>query len=206
MKYPTAQQFIHITNKGAHVATQAEDSSAERAAIRLLLTCPTTPKLTEFLLLLKTLHKNASLEMTMKLISQELIVAKNNAETIDSEFFEADLKSILPALSDSQYCAISDDEGFLLAYTGFDLAQAEQASLLAIEISSLQAKREHNIKNLSGNNQSFISIIDSDGHSQLRFWPMHFNNHIFYLAIKDTPRLEHSSFTRLTRLLGQRYL
>lgn len=206
MIYPTAQQFIHITNKGARFATQPENTSQECKALRLLLTSPTTPKLTEFLLLLKTLSSLSSLEMTIRLISQEYIIATNTPETINSELFETNLKSILPELSDIQHCAISDEEGFLLAYTGFEFNQAEQATLLAIEISGLQAKREHNIQNLSGNDQSFISITDNDGHSQLRFWPMHFNNHIFYLAIKGTPRLEHSGFTRLTWLLGQRYL
>lgn len=206
MIYPTAQQFIHITNKGALFATQPEDSSLECKALRLLLTIPTTPKLTEFLVLLKTLDRLTSLEMTLKLISQEYIVATDHPDTINSELFETNLKLILPELSDTQHCAISDEEGFLLAYTGFESNQAEQATLLAIEISGLQAKREHNIQNLSGNDQSFISITDNDGQSQLRFWPMHFNNHIFYLAIKGTPRLEHPNFTRLTWLLGQRYL
>jgi hypothetical protein len=206
MKYPTAQQYIHLTNKGAHFATQVDEESSECSAIRTLLRCAKTPKLTEFLLLLKSHGNYATLEMTMDLINKKLIIAKENPDTINPAVFEANVKAILPALSDSGHCAICDNEGFVLAYTGFELAQAEQASLLAIEISSLQAKREHNIQNLSGNKQSFISIIDSDGHSELRFWPMQFNTHIFYLAIKDTPQLEHSSFTRLTWLLGQRYL
>ena len=206
MIYPTTHQFIYLSNKGAHFATQAENSSLECKALQLLLTCSTTPKLIEFLLLLKTLGRKKPFELALKLIHHEYIVATNNSESIQPEYFEANLKSVLPELSGSQHCAISDEEGFLLAYTGFELEQAEQATLLAIEISGLQSKRQHNIKNLSGNNRAFISIIDNDGQSQLRFWPMHFNNQVFYLAIKGTPLLEQLSFTHLTWLLGQRYL
>lgn len=206
MPYPNAKQYIYLTNAGAHFATKSTAGDDDREALQILLKCSKTPKLAEFLHLLKTELSKSCFEQALSLFNKKYIEAKDQSLTIDDLPSESSFSTILKALSDSHHCAICDQEGFLLFHSGFDISQAEQAALLAIEISELQTKRQQNMQDFSGSDTSFISIIDNDGHSQLRFWPMHFNAQVFYLAVKGTPLLQDSNFTQLTWLLGQRYL
>tara|TARA_B110001454_G_scaffold18517_1_gene16973 strand:+ start:4096 stop:4716 length:621 start_codon:yes stop_codon:yes gene_type:complete len=206
VNYPSAKQYIHLTHQGAHFATHAAQDDADRAVLLLLLKRSNTPRLAEFLRLLKSIKKSSSFEQALSLFSKGYLIAKDHADKLEDVSLEVSLPAVLANLSDHQHCAISDQEGFLLSYSGFELEQAEQAALLAVEISGLQAKRQQNIQDLSGSNLSFISIIDTDGQSQLRFWPMYFNKQAFFLAIKGEPLLQQESFTRLAWILGQRYL
>lgn len=206
MKYPNSKQYIHLTNAGAHFATQKVQDDHDHKALKILLKCSTTPSLGKFLQLLKNESGKPPFEQTISLFGKDLLVAKDQPITIENLPLESSVPAVLKELSDSQHCAICDQDGFLLSHTGFELGQAEQAVLLAVEISDLQTKRQQNMQDFSGSESSFISITDSDGHSQLRFWPMHFNNQVFFLAITGKPLLQNSNFTRLTWLLGQRYL
>lgn len=206
MQYPNAKQFIYLTAKGAHFATQTAQDDLDRKVLQSLLKRSNTPRLPEFLRSIKKVESTSAFEHAISLFNSGYIIAKDLKKDIKNQSLEVSLPDVLSALSDIQHCAISDQEGFLLSYSGFQLAQAEQAALLAVEISGLQAKRQQNIQDLSGSNLSFISIIDDDGQSQLRFWPIYFNHQAFFLAIKGAPKLQQESFTQLVWLLGQRYL
>lgn len=206
MQYPNAKQYIYLTNAGAHFVTKTAQDDNDRKALQILLKCSETPRLAGFLRLLKQELGKPSLEQTIALFGKGFLVAKDQPMAIENLPLEDSFPKVLKELSDSQHCAICDQDGFLLSHSGFELGQAEQAALLAVEISGLQTKRQQNMQDFSGSDLSFISITDSDGHSQLRFWPMYFNNQVFFLAIKGKPLLQQSSFTRLTWLLGQRYL
>jgi len=205
VKYPTAKQFIYLTNAGVHFATDSAQQDDDRKVLLCLLKQPKTLKLYQFLNLLKAESKILSLEHTIALFNKGYLIAKDTPDELANLSIEESLPNILKELSDNQHCAIADQEGFLLAHSGFDLNQAEQAAILAVEIIGLQAKRQHNIQQASGE-RSFISIIDHDGQSQLRFWPIYFNQQVFILAIKGSPQLENINFIHLAWLLGQRYL
>ncbi|MBL4796071.1 MAG: roadblock/LC7 domain-containing protein [Oleispira sp.] len=206
MKYPNAKQYIYLTHVGAHFVTEAAQIENDRKVLQVLIKCSQTPRLAGFLRLVKETSDKPALEHTISLFNKGYLVAKDQPLAIEDQPLELSFPPLLKELSDNQHCAICDQDGFLLSHVGFELEQAEQAALLAVEISGLQEKRQQNMQDLSGSNLSFISIIDNDGQSQLRFWPMYFNNQVFFLAIKGKPLLQHSSFTRLTWLLGQRYL
>jgi len=205
VKYPTAKQFIYLTNEGVHFATFSSQQDPDRKVLLCLLKQSKTLKLYQFLNLLKIESDKLSLEHTISLFNKGYLFAKDTADELASLSIEESLPNILKELSDNQHCAIADQEGFLLAHSGFDLNQAEQAAILAVEIIDLQAKRQHNIQQASGE-RSFISIIDNDGQSQLRFVPIYFNQQVFILAIKGNPQLKNINFIHLAWLLGQRYL
>ena len=206
MQYPNSKQYIYLTNTGAHFATKTDQDDDDRKALQILLKCSQTPRLAVFLRLLKEELGNPSLGQTVSLFNKGFLTAKNQSMAIEELPLENSFPPVLKELSDTDQCALCDQDGFLLSHSGFELGQAEQASLLAVEISELQTKRQQNMQDFSGTNLSFISITDNDGHSQLRFWPMYFNNQVFFLAIKGKPILEKSSFIHLIWLLGQRYL
>jgi hypothetical protein len=206
MQYPNSKQYIHLTNTGAHFVTKSAQDDNDRNALQILLKCSTTPRLADFLRLLKKELGKPCLEQALSLLGKDYLMAKDQPLAIENLPLEDSFPKVLKELSDNQYCAICDQQGFLLSHAGFELEQAEQAALLAVEVSALQAKRQQNLQDFSGSDLSFISITDSDGQSQLRFWPMYFNCQVFFLAIKGKPLLQQSSFTRLTWLLGQRYL
>lgn len=206
MPYPNAKQFVYLTNSGAHFATKTATADDDRKALQILLKHSSTPKLAEFLRLLKKELDKPSMEQAISLFNRNYIAAKDQPFMKNESSNEDQILDTLKNLSDSQHCAICDQDGFLLFHTGFDINQAEQAALLAVEISDLQTKRQQNMQDFSGTESSFISIIDNDGQSQLRFWSMHFNTQVFFLAIKGTPLLNDSNFTLLTWLLGQKYL
>lgn len=206
MSYPNAKQFVYLTNSGAHFATKTATADDDRKALQVLLKHSSTPKLAEFLRLLKAELDKPSMEQAISLFNKNYIAAKDQPLVINESSNEDRILDTLKKLSDTQHCAICDQDGFLLFHTGFDINQAEQAALLAVEISDLQTKRQQNMQDFSGTESSFISITDNDGQSQLRFWPMHFNAQIFFLAIKGNPLLNDSNFTHLTWLLSQKYL
>jgi len=205
VKYPTAKQFIYLTNEGVHFATFSSQQDPDRKILLCLLKQPKTLRLHQFLNLLKEESETLSLEHTIALFNKGYLVAKNTEDELDKRSIAESLPNILKELSDNQHCAIADQEGFLLAHSGFDLNQAEQAAILAVEILELQAKRQHNIQQASGE-RSFISIVDNDGQSQLRFVPIYLNQQVFILAIKGNPQLKNANFIHLVWLLGQRYL
>jgi len=205
VNYPTAKQFIYLTNEGVHFATSSSQHDPDRRILLCLLKQPNTLKLFQFLNLLKAESEKLSFEHTIALFNKGYLIAKDTAGELASLSIEKSLPNILKELSDNQHCAIADQEGFLLAHSGFNLNQAEQAAILAVEIIGLQAKRQHNIQQASGE-RSFISIIDADGKSQLRFVPIYFNQQVFILAIKGNPQLKNTHFIHLAWLLGQRYL
>jgi hypothetical protein len=206
MPYPNSKQYIYLTNAGAHFVTKSSQDDNDRKALQVLLKCTKTPRLAAFLRLLKQELGKPSFEQTISLFSKKYLVAKDQPMEIEDLPLEVSFPNVLKELSDSHHCAICDQDGFLLSHAGFEPDQAEQAALLAVEISGLQTKRQQNMQDFSGSDLSFISITDSDGQSQLRFWPLHFNAQVFFLAIKGQPLLQQPSFTRLTWLLGQRYL
>lgn len=206
MKYPTAKQYISLSNAGAHFATQSNDDDPDRKVLQALMKCKTSPRLADFLSLIKAFSSKPSLQHTMSLFSQGYLKAEDEIQVISNKNLELCLPQALKELSDSQHCAIADKEGFLISHSGFVLEQAEQAALLAVEISGLQEKRLRNLQGLCDQNNSSISIIDNQGQSQLRFWPIYFNQQVFFLAIKGKPLLENASFNQLVWLLGQRYL
>jgi len=206
VNYPTSKQFIRLTNEGAHFSTVSHSETLDRKALQILLKLPQTPTLTQYLVLLKAVSHGPVFKHLMSLFSKGYLCAINHAIELTSQPLETSLPLILKQLSDENHCALADQEGFLLAHCGFNLNQAEQAAILAVEISGLQTKRLHNIQGVSSTDLSFISIIDDNGKSQLRFWPIHFNHQVLLLAIKGKPILENTSFIQLTWQLGQRYL
>ncbi|MEH6449376.1 MAG: roadblock/LC7 domain-containing protein [Oleispira sp.] len=205
MNYPTFNQYIHLTNLGAHFSTASSQVNAERAALQLLLNNAITPKLKDYLAALKTDSDIPAFQQVIALFNQGYITAADFPTELKGQSFELNLAKRLAQLSDTQHSLLCDQEGFLIAYAGFDIDQAEQAAVLAIEISGLQAKRQHNINEFSGTHASSISIADEEGNTQMRFLPIHFKQQIFILAIQGQAQIQQDSFTQLIWLLSQRY-
>lgn len=205
MNYPTFNQFIYLTNQGAHFSTVSSQVNPERAALQLLLKNNITPKLKDYLAALKIESDIPAFQQVISLFNKGYISAADTPTELKGQSFELNLAKRLPQLSDTQHCLLCDQQGFVIAYAGFDSSQAEQAAVLAIEISGLQEKRQHNINQFSGAQSSFISIADEEGNTQMRFLPIHFNQHIFILAIQGQALTQQESFTQLIWLLSQRY-
>lgn len=206
MNYPTFNQFIYLTNKGAHFSAASSQKNPERNALQQLLKNSATPKLKEFLATLKANSAIPAFQQVISLYKNDYISANDNATELKEASLEKSLEKLLAKISDTQHCLLCDQEGFLIAYTGFSINQAEQAAVLAIEISGLQKKRQKNINEFSGSHASFITISDDEGKTQIRFLPLHLNQHIFILAIQGQALIQQESFTQLIWLLSQRYL
>ena len=206
MNYPTFNQYIYLTNQGAHFSTASSAVTPERAALQRLLKSNVTPQVKNYLMALKTESDTSAFQQVINVFKSGYIFAENFPTELKEQSLELNLKKLLAQLSDTQHCLLCDPEGFLIAYSGFDLSQAEQAAVLAIEISGLQEKRQHNINEFSGAHASFISIADKEGNTKMRFLPLHFNQQVFILAIQGQARLQQDSFTQLIWLLSQRYL
>ena len=225
MNYPTPHQFIYITNAGAHFSVTAPAEDSERKALHVLLKNSVTPKLTVYLTELKSAISGSSFQHVITLFNKGYICAKDHSTELKEQSLEVSLPSLLAKLSSRQHCILCDQEGFLIAHAGFTGDEAEQAAAVAIEISGLQEKRQHNLNQFSHSSSSFISITDSDGNTEMQFLPLHYaqynssnhtientvssvikSHHIFILAIQGQALLQQESFTQLIWLLGQRYL
>lgn len=225
MNYPSPHQFIYITNAGARFSISAGDDNNDRKALYVLLKNSVTPRLTVYLTELKHAISGSSFQHVIALFNKGYICAKDYSTELKEQSLEISLPALLAKLSHTHHSLLCDQEGFLIAQAGFDQNKAEQAAAVAIEISGLQEKRQHNLNQFSQSASSFISITDSDGNTEMQFLPLHYaqynsshhlinntvsgalkSHYIFILAIQGQAILQQESFTQLVWLLGQRYL
>lgn len=206
MNYPTAKQYIYLTNTGAHFVTLSSDNDSDRSALQVLLKHSHTLSLHEYLVALKADLSGSAFQYIISLSSKGYITAKNHPTGLEEKPLEFSLPKLLKQLSDIQHCSISDQGGFLISYSGFNLNQAEQAAVLATEIAELQKKRQRCIEEFSGTDISFISMISENEKLETRFLPIYFNKQVFVLSIQGQPILTENTFSQLVWLLSQRYL
>ena len=91
MNYPTFNQYIHLTNLGAHFSTGSSQVNAERAALQLLLNNAITPKLKDYLAALKTDSDIPAFQQVIALFNQGYITAADFPTELKGQSFELNL-------------------------------------------------------------------------------------------------------------------
>ena len=133
------------------------------------------------------------------------LTASEEELTCSSLKLEQILPTILGDLSSQNKVLLADSHGFYLSSVGFPHESAEEISALSADLISMHERHKGVLNGNLKMSSSNWGMIDSAGHNQLGFWPLHVGRETFSLVIGNRPILEHQSFVTLAWILHTRY-
>lgn len=200
------QLYLGITPAGAYYATQSTSEEAGRSFLQRLLRTPESPLFNQTVASeYSGLPSKSALEFIHWLQSAGLIFGLEAPEAPPQSRLEALLPDLLPSLSDIGKVTLAEAQGFYLGATGFTHEAAEELAAMTTELTASYNKYSPLLNGNLRLKQRAWGLVDGTGNSEIGFWPVFIDDHVFTLIIEGMPQFNQPSFKELIWGLSIRY-
>lgn len=202
----TGEFFLHPTPAGAYHAVSRSTSDPARQFIRRLLRSRETPRLTpELMSNWLDLDEQQALQFVYRLQNSGLVQGLPVQVEVPPERVEALLPPLLTQVSDSGHAVLADQRGLYVGKAGFTHEAAEELAALGADLAGVNERHARLLHGNLGLRSDGWGMVGASGYSELGFWPLHFGEDYFILAVGGSPRFNQEAFTTLLWILGVRY-
>jgi len=199
--------YATVTPAGAfHAATGATDDPGQNL-LNALLNMTQTPLMVESELQRLCPQENAAGALELLFRVQEIgwVCGKSESRKAPDLNMERDVPQLLGRLSGEGRALLADAQGFHLANEGFAHEVAEELSVLAADVVTIQQRHRPLVRNNLRINATGWAAVDAAGFGQLGFWPLQISMQTFVLVVAGEPSFNQESFTDLIWWLARRY-
>jgi hypothetical protein len=198
--------YLHPTPAGAYHAVSRSTTDTARQLIRRLLRSPDTPRLSGALLVnWLGLDEQQALQFIYRMQTTGLVQGLPVRMEVPAERVEALLPPLLAQMSDTGQAVLADKRGLYVGKSGFAHDAAEELAALGADLAGVHERHARLLHGHLGLRSDGWGMVGASGTSELGFWPLHFGDDYFILAVGGTPRFNQEAFTTLLWILGVRY-
>lgn len=191
-------RFVSVTPAGCYYAIESRTASKARELLHEILGNTSTPALSDF--------SEAQHERIKELRKAGLVTLSAPQRSLPTGNLSDMLPDILPALSERERVVLSESgQGLFLDFSGVSPPEAEELAVLAASLCALTETRSTLLSKQLSIPGSAFGIVDPAGNSEIGFWPLYIDDHVFTLIILGIPRFNSIQFATLVWALVQRY-
>lgn len=198
--------YLGITPTGCYFATQDESDDHGRNFLRRLLCEPESPLFDMQLISDYSGFKNKhALEFIHWLQDAGMIVGLEQPEQAPQETLEQLLPELLSSLSDEGKALLAESQGLYLGSAGFPHEVAEELAAMSTHLTAVYGRHKALLQGNLGYKQRAWGLIDSNGNSEIGFWPLYIGSDRLTLVVSGMPQFNQERFKKLVWALSIRY-